>query len=1051
MRMSEKKSLLCLASTLILVMTGLSTALAQQNRPQFSIDAANFTQTDRVEYIKPDLFFSGELQYEEIPELKEINSQKNVMMKNLVNSLMRKGIAVGITKSNQLGPSNQSAFFNLYDPSSFSFSLSIPPINYGISDETLAGRLNFLTHDPVHLDVGIFSPRMKDVLGSDGKVDAKKVSALQERLTRYCLLNEALTTSYTFYYHLQYYWSYRNAVANSGNPEKIKEFDSLNRGLGSFMRFTPADQLDLMLAHIDGKFMEHVDIMDKKIDFDLYRKAREAKVPMMFPDTSKYVGIFGEKLIAKYGLAFIITAYAYLDGSGGYKALLNYSKMQAKFYSEPWYIEWAERFAVGQDLDSWEKDFWKKADDFKNGKYLTNEAAAAQGIYTVMAIKNSMAQLGRKLIELRFLMQQNPQYYSQSDINEISRMTSEISAEARKYDQMGKKNLPISNDVLIQAKNSLESYMERAEGRFPISKFIPSAFRLGHADYSSFWRDATAVVLPRPEDMVNFPSNKDVWKAAQLERIKTAKMKVMNDVVATDATADVNKTASMQDWVEELAKEYNKNRKGDILDISSNETDSYLKKIDAFRDSLVGQIDKVFSPQIIEYPNLTNSEKQDLIEMAQDFKKVMSDRINQLKGDYRALFIEGGATNEVKARLFAGEVDIKDAADLGLFELVTIIERLNGSDDYSDLKKNIASLKDVTERIQTKKPIQSTLQSFIRLFMPMKKGRLTSFCSAVAKACLKSDLTKVIHAFKPSTLLRVSAQTGKAIVNKTTQAGQVVVKASTQAGKAVINKTTQAGKAIVNTTTLALIKSASPDFSFVDRNKGELSQQARLGLEPDAIVVLVMNHDKSIAELQLLKEINHRLGFKRNMVLTTKRAWPHLNVFQNQDDGIILIEDKFREQVIDRLNKNPNVASSVTVFPEGLLATYGAQMPLISKYGAFKLARELAVDNKGKRPVYLVSLRNNILEVNTSASPVDLKIEILDPVKVPTEPISKNDPWMEAQRVAFQAFANEGRGTNQVDMISAKKIPGSSIYSAGPVREYRDINQSMSCRRAVAQ
>jgi hypothetical protein len=986
------------------------------------------------------LFFSGDLEIEEIPELKEINSQKNLKMRNLVNSLMKKGIAVGITKADQMGPSNPAAFFNLYDPSSFSLSLAIPPINYGLSDETLAGRLNFLTHDPVHLDVGIFSPRMKDILGSDGKVDQKKVSALQERLTRYCLLNEALTTSYTFYYHLQYYWSYRNAVVNSGNPEKIKEFDSLNRGLGSFMKFTPADQMDLMLAHIDGKFLEHVKIIDNKIDFDLYRKAREANVPMMFPDLSKHVGLFGEKLIAKYGLAFLVTLGAYFEGSGGYKALLNYSKMQAKFYSEPWYIEWAERFAVGQDLDSWEKDYWKKVEDFKKGNYLTNEAEAAKGVYTVMAIKNSMAQLGRKLIELRYLMQQNPVYYNQSDMNDVNRLTSEISAEALKYDQLGKMNLPISNEVLLQAKNALESYMERAEGRFPISKYIPSALRLGHADYSSFWSDATAVVLPRPEDMVNFPSNKDIWKSARLQRIRTAKMKVMNDVDATKATPETQKAPTMQDWVDELAKEYNKNRKGDILDISSNETDSYLKKIDAFRANLVGQIDKVYSRQIVEYPILTQSQKQDLIEIAQDFKKVMSDRIGQLKSDYRALFIEGGASNEVKGRLFAGEVDIKDAADLGLFELVTIIERLNGTDDYSDLKKNIASLKDITQRIQNKQPIQSTLQSFVRLFMPMKKGRVTSFCSAVAKACMKSDLTKVIHAFKPSTLLRVSTQAGRAVVDKTTQAGKVIVEKTSQAGQAVINKTTQ-----------ILTKSTGLDFTFVDRNKGELSQQARLGLESNAVVVLVMNHDNSIAELQLLKEINRRLGFKRNMVLTTKRAWPHLKVFQNQDDGIILIEDKFRDQVAERLSKNPNVASSVTVFPEGMLATYGAQMPLISKYGAFKLARELAVENKGKRPVYLVSLRNNILEVNTSENPAGLKIEILDPVKVPTEPIAKNDSWMEAQRVAFQEFANEGRGKNQVDMITAKKIPGSSIYSAGPVREYQDINESLSCRKAVGQ
>ena len=1040
MRTKKQNSLLSLASTLIFVMTVFSTALAQQNRPQFSIDAANFTKTDRVEYFKPSLFFSGELEFEEIPELKELNSQKNEMMRGLVNSLMRKGISVGITRSNLLGSSNQSAFFNLYDPSSFSLALSIPPINYGMTDTTLAGRLNFLTHDPVHLDVGIFAPRMKDVLGSDGKIDPKKVTALQERLTRYCLLNEALTTSYTFHYHLQYYWSYRNAIANSGNPEKIKEFDSLNRGLGSFMRFTPADQLDLMFAHIDGKFLEHVDIINKKIDFDLYRKARDANVPMIFPDLSKHVGLFGEKLIAKYGLAFLVTTAAYLQSSGGYKALLNYSKMQAKFYSEPWYIEWAERFAIGQDLDSWEKDYWKKADDFKNGKYLRNEAEAAPGVYTVMAIKNAMSQLGRKLIELRYLMQKNPIYFNQSDINDINRITADISAETLKYDQMGKKNLPVSNEVLLQAKNALETYIERAEGRFPISKYIPSALRLGHADYSTFWSDATAVILPRPEDMVNFPSNKDIWKSARLQRIKTAKMKVMNDVPALDANAEAKKTASMQDWVEELAKEYNKNRKGDVLDISSNETDSYLKKIDAFRASLVGQIDKVFSPQIVEYPNLTHSQKQELIEIAQEFKSVMSDRIGQLKSDYRALFIQGGASNEVKARLFAGEVDIKDATDLGLFELVTIIEKLNGNDEYSGLKKSVASLKDITERIQTKQPIQSTLQSFVRLFMPMKKGRVTSFCSAVAKACMKSDLTNVIHTFKPSTLMRVSKQAGKA-----------VVKTSTQAGKAVVNKTTQAGRAVVNTTTQFLTRSAGPDFTFVDRNKGDLSQQARLGLEPNAIVVLVMNHDNSIAELQLLKEINRRLGFKRNMVLTTKRAWPQLKVFQNQDDGIILIEDKFREQVVDRLNKNPNVASSVTVFPEGMLATYGAQMPLISKYGAFKLARELAVENKGKRPVYLVSLRNNILEVNTRANLADLKIEILDPVKVPTEAISKNDPWMEAQRVAFQAFANEGRGTNQVDMITAKKVPGSSIYSAGPVREYLDLNQSMSCKKAVAQ
>lgn len=1005
MRTKKQKSLLTIASTLILVMTGLSTALAQQNRPQFSIDAANFTQTDRVEYIKPDLFFSGELQYEEIPELKEINSQKNVMMRNLVNSLMRKGIAVGITKANLLGPSNQSAFFNLYDPSSFSYSLSIPPINYGITDETLAGRLNFLTHDPVHLDIGIFSPRMKDILGSDGKVDPKRVSALQERLTRFCLLNEALTTSYTFYYHLQYYWSYRNAVANSGNPEKIREFDALNRGLGSFMRFTPADQLDLMLAHIDGKFMEHVDIIDKKIDFDLYRKAREANVPMIFPDLSKYVGVFGEKLIAKYGLPFLITAGAYLEGSGGYKALLNYSKMQAKFYSEPWYIEWADRFAIGQDLDSWEKDFWKKADDFKKGQYLTNEAAAANGVYTVMAIKNSMAQLGRKLIELRILMQKNPQYYSQADINDISRITSEISAEAKKYDQMGKKNLPISSEVLLQAKNSLEAYMERAEGRFPISKFIPSAFRLGHADYSSFWRDATAVVLPRPEDMVNFPSNKDVWKSAQLQRIKTAKMKVENDAEAEKGSGSKKAGALMDEWVEQLARDYNKNRRGDILEISSNETDSYLRKIDAFRTNLIGQIDRIFSPQIVEFPNLTNSQKQEVVEAAQAYKRAMNERILQLKENYRALFVSGGASNEVKAQLFSGEVDIKDAADLGLFELVTIIESLNKAGDYSKIRKPLTAIRDITARVEAKKPIHTPVKGYARLFMPMKKGRVTSFCSAIAKACMKSDLTNVIHSFRPSSLVR-----------------QTTPGRSSQIG-----------------------------FNFVDRNSTQASQKSRLGLEANAIVVFVMNHDNSIAELQLMKEINQRLGFQGNMLLTTKKAWPQLNVFANKDDGIILIEDKFREQVIERLNKNSNVASTVTVFPEGMLATYGAQMPLISKYGAFKLARELAVENKGKRPVYLVSLRNNILQVNTSAKPTDLRVEVLDPVRVPTEPIAKNDPWMEAQRVSFQEFANEGRGKNQVDLIDAKKVPGSDLYFAGPVREYKDINQSMSCRRAVGQ
>jgi hypothetical protein len=1003
---SKQNPLISFASTIILVMTGLSTALAQQNRPQFSIDAANFTKTDRVEYIKPSIFFSGELKFDEIPELEAINSQKNLMMKNLVNSLMRKGISVGITKANQLGPSNQSAFFNLYDPSSFAFSLSIPPINYGITDATLAGRLNFLTHDPVHLDIGIFAPRMKDVLGSDGKVDPKKVSALQERLTKYCLLNEALTTSYTFYYHLQFYWSYQNAVMNSGNPEKIKEFDSLNRGIGSFMRFTPADQLDLMFAHVDGKFLEHVDIIDKKIDFDLYRKAREANVPMIFPDLSKYVGLFGEKLIAKYGLSFLVTTGVYLAGSGGYKALLNYSKMQAKFYSEPWYIEWADRFSIGQDLDSWEKDFWKKADEFKKGKYLSNEAEAAPGVYTMMAIKNSMSQLGRKLIELRYLMQQNPQYYNQSDINDALRITSEISAEALKNDLIGKKNLAISNEVLLQAKNTLENYIERAEGRFPISKYIPSSLRLGHADYSSFWSDTTAVVLPRPEDMNNFPSNKDVWKSARLQRIKTAKMKVMNDVADTEAEAEANKTASMQDWVDQLAKDYNKNRKGDILEISSNETDSYLKKIDAFRTNLTGQIDKVFSPQIAEFPNLTHSQKQDVIEVAQAYKKAMNDRILQFKEDYRALFIEGGASNEVKAKLFAGEVDIKDAADLGLFELVAIIEQLNQVDDHSKLKKQLTTLRGITTRVETMKPVHTPIKGYARLFMPMKKGRITSFCSAIAKACMKSDLTNVIHSFKPSTLLRQATQARQSKIG----------------------------------------------FNFVDRSSNQVSKKSRLGLESNAIVVFVMNHDNSIAELQLMKQVNERLGFQGNMLLTTKKAWPQLNVFRNKDDGIILIEDKFREQVIDRLNKNPNVASTVTVFPEGLMATYGAQMPLMSKYGAFKLARELAVENKGKRPVYLVSLRNNILEVNTSANQADLRIDVLDPVKVPTEPISKNDPWMEAQRVSFQAFANEGRGMNQVDLINAKKIPGSDIYYAGPLHEYKDINQSMkSCRSAVSQ
>ncbi len=904
--------------------------------------------TPGIKYYKPSDFFSGKHVFGEIPELAQINTHTNELIRKIAWYLESQGVAIGLGTN-----SNRSSFFNLYDPSATDLALQVPPIKYGLSDSTSAGKLNFLTHDPMHLYIGTVYIPYKDILDSHGNVDPKKKLAAKEKLTRVLLENEALVTAFTFGHHLKWYWNWVNANKDNKNQDI---FENLNRGVASFAMISNKDYYALMSAHIRGEIMTWAKIMKPLLNFEYYRNVRETGVPIFFPDFSKYHTRRGEKFFMKYGFSTFLALATHFSPKGGFKDLLNYSIMQAEFYTSDWFLEWANRFKIGVSVDIYAENFKKKVEDFCSNRLMSEIEKPPESQFEAMQIKNALSQLGRKLIELKHVAFKTPDVFNQQEILELEENIATTAAQSKNINKLiksGRIFLPIE---LQFHREALVELMQKLNKRFPTEKYLPTKLRLAHADYSFFWFDSTAVVMPRPNQMVNNPSNKSIWESALKQRqAKTHDgMKTESNLKSSEKPID-----SIDAWVKKVAAIYNQQRRGAILFEFKNEECDYLENIEHFRKSLEAQMSIVFNQQILEFDQLTHEQRVYIFEMVEQLVSAMNKRIFTLIEDYRTVFNDNLRTNsDIQNRLKKSEMLIRDSSHEILNEnLMPILVKLSTGKSYREIENHVLKLQTLSNSLMQFDAELSAKRQIIDF-----KNIVTHFASTISKISQKF----------------------------TSHASPVEI-----------------------------------EFQNMVTKKG-------LNLPKNAVIIFMIAQDSSLPEFHFLPQLLEKLEVTKSLLVT------------KVDDFSLA------EQNITNLIHSNSEKLAITFFPEEGTPNLSAQMPLITKPRAFALARSISVALRGKRLLFLVQVRSNLLEHLTCKKRTKLKIEISDAMLVPSHKIGIDDSWVNESRKKFERFANLYRGKKQIDLIEPTILKKSSqIYAANTINSYNSVSTIMTSLDAL--
>ena len=226
----------------------------------------------------------------------------------------------------------------------------------------------------------------------------------------------------------------------------------------------------------------------------------------------------------------------------------------------------------------------------------------------------------------------------------------------------------------------------------------------------------------------------------------------------------------------------------------------------------------------------------------------------------------------------------------------------------------------------------------------------------------------------------------------------------------------------------------SPDVRF----EGVEKTRAALSKYPRYAMVMIANHDLGIYDATLAHRLSQLMGCQRHMAINRKTVWP-IAPPDSAGDVIYVdegdpkhrpIPDSIR-RVRDALATNDRV--SLAIYPEGMMPFTGAQMPLVTKDGAFIIARMLADNLSGESiPVLLVEFESNILTHLTISDVVDPVISITDISVVPTGRLTKGqtDEWIASRRLKAEERFNVGRGERMLDIVSPGPLPNSMTYEA---------------------
>ncbi|HHP7241717.1 MAG TPA: hypothetical protein ACFCUD_08585 [Cyclobacteriaceae bacterium] len=206
------------------------------------------------------------------------------------------------------------------------------------------------------------------------------------------------------------------------------------------------------------------------------------------------------------------------------------------------------------------------------------------------------------------------------------------------------------------------------------------------------------------------------------------------------------------------------------------------------------------------------------------------------------------------------------------------------------------------------------------------------------------------------------------------------------------------------------------------------------GIEKDTICIALFNHDHSgLLEAKsfglIASSLPPHLSVQKLSFVTNKYASLQQFGFPNFNKAIFFIQDRLWMDKASKLLEQQDGIAVFAISPDGIPSYTFAQIPIISKPGAFIFARKLANQMKGKREVWLINVHINYFEHIQSKLKTPLTVKLEPPAVVPTDTLTKHDFWINEQRLIYEDYVNKNRGKYLPDLLKACYIKDSRIPS----------------------
>lgn len=423
----------------------------------------------------------------------------------------------------------------------------------------------------------------------------------------------------------------------------------------------------------------------------------------------------------------------------------------------------------------------------------------------------------------------------------------------------------------------------------------------------------------------------------------------------------------------------------------SEDSEIYLSRVSEFQDGIRYRIQDVFLKAIKESTHLSEETRENIRAVTEEYLATLLSKIDSYKEYYTKRYMSYSRDPKVKQMTLMLEENIKLASEDAFYNFVEILQ-LSKTEVTDKVSKQIAEkigrIRTLTEMLKANKKISEPLGRTLLKVAPMSKGFFRLLMSMLPKMLFNANITDTLKSVKTDLFSR---------------------------------------------------QKTDPEIVFLDRSRKQVSSFQPL--PQDAAIVLSMNHEHPALDGLSMLMLSRLFGIDESYLLTTKTAWPHIPLFEkvgitHKDPKIFFIQDEnLKSRILTALSSHRGKRVALGIFPEGQLPFWNTQFPLHSHFGTFNYARSAAHLMSGQRPVYYVQIMGNFMRSLTSKEGEPLRIEIIEPELVPTDPVGPRDAWVEEKRALFEKEANSSlRRGQMINFESPQKIPNGKIYLASPVR-----------------